>query len=144
MFIWIMPLLAAGLMFVDNPDSPRLSERPAELMAWVLTAFVLAGEAFIFGMTWWHVRQTRPMARTYYWSAMFRSTIMMPTPALVLWPHRIGAIAITLAALLTWRPELAAGWIAASAMGLARRYWENKTVKRALAAIDSNPGEQGA
>ena len=73
---------------------------------------------------------------------MFRDAIGLPTPGLVIWTHRIGAVAIALTALLTGRPELAIAWMVASAMGLARRYWEYKTVKNALATIDPNPDQQ--
>jgi hypothetical protein len=138
MFLWIMPALAAGLVFADIPGSVRLSERPAEILTWCLSTFLLSGEVFIFATIWKHVRDIQcPIGPpTFYWRLLFRDTIGLPSPAFVRWTHLTGAFAIALAAGLTARPLLAATWITTTIAGVLRRSWEQKTVERALETIE--------
>jgi len=138
MFLWVLPLIALGLIFVDDPANADLAHRPTEILAWSLTAVLFAAEPLVW--LWiWRGTSTPPTdegKRDFEWYVLFRDRIGLRSPELIRWTHRISTLTIAAAALATGRPALAVAWLAAIALGVARHAWEMKAVKRALAEID--------
>src|SRR6266850_2077758 len=71
MFLWIQPLLAAGLLWDGIVGSPACLAKPAEYAAWSFVAFLLIGGAIVFAGDWIRVRRARQSSRSseFIWYA---------------------------------------------------------------------------
>jgi len=137
MFLWVMPLLAFGLVVLDAPQGP-LAERPTEIVVWSLSVFLLIAEPIVLLWLWLGTRKHPASSERlcFEWYVLFRDRIGRSSPAFVRWTHRICAIAIVAAAMVTGRPALAAAWVVAMSLGIARHVWEDRAVTGALDMFD--------
>ncbi len=143
MFLWIGPLLAAGLLWDGAPGSPAYSAKPAEYATWSLVAFILFGSAIVFLADWSRIRRGRQGSQSseFIWYTLFRHRIRPPTPGFVRWVGRASSLAIVLVAVLTRRPILAAAWALAIAAINAHGRWEDRIVRRELKNIEAGSAQ---
>ncbi len=139
MFLWIGPLLAAGLLWDGTPRSPAFSAKPAEYAAWFLVAFLLIGRAIVFLADWSRVRRGPQGSQSseFFWYTLLQHRIRPPIPAFVRWVGWASSLAIVLIAALTGRPILAAAWALAIAALHAHDRWEDRIVRRELEKIEA-------
>ena len=147
MFLWIQPLLAAGLLWEGTPASPAFSARPAEYATWSLVAFTLLGSAAVFLADWSRVRRLqRGSQSSEVWYALFRHRIGPPKPAFLPWLGWANSLAIVFIAALTGRPILAATWVLTMAAVIVHGGWNDRIVRHELEKIEREspqPSQEG-
>src|SRR5688572_17982513 len=138
--IVIMPLLVAGLLFLDAPEGRPLIERPTEFVLWCIAIFLLIGEPIVFAWLWYFTRK-RPEEDgepSYEWRVLFRDRIRERRRWPLQWPLRICTLAMLAAAVMTGRPALAAALAGAQSLTLLRHVWQDRAIAGALDKIEND------